>query len=66
MKPHDSDWDLNHLAKIAHFLSGLAEAQVLRVSSQKEFRDEVISKRWIYLEREHIPQAEERGPSQKA
>ena len=39
--------------EITHLVSGLNEAHVLDVSSQKEFseRDKVISKKWIYLER---------------
>ena len=64
MKPCTSDWDLNPrgrdsnpakahglLTEITHLVSGLKEAQVLDVSSQKEFSDKVIGKKRIYLER---------------
>ena len=51
MKPCTSDWDLNPRARtrtqpkpglpteITHLVSGLNEAQVLDVSSQKEFSE---------------------------
>ena len=64
MKPFISDWDLNpcgqdlNLAKthslpteITDLVSEPNEAQVLDVSSQKEFSERVIGNKWIYLER---------------
>lgn len=37
MKPCDSDWDLNPCSfRITHLVTGLTEAQVLRVSAQRE------------------------------
>ena len=52
-------WDSNPAkthslpTEITHLVSGLNEAQVLDVSSQKELseRHKVMGKKWIYLER---------------
>ena len=59
-------WTHGLLTEITHLVSGLNEAQVLNVSSQKEFSERQSDKEEVDLFREKRTPQTQCGPSQKA